>query len=177
MELFISIIAILTSAISLYFSAYPVYLKYIRKAEKIVLTITDNKIESGNIKLCVVYSNMEYRRIIITNSFIMLTSSRLTNTYTYSNDVASKVWIEPIVFTGIGNKSIILKYALPELSDIAIDDVYIVVKTYYIDSKGKNRCNDFNVGQLVRTDNGAIVTYVEHIGHVLNGEEVIAALK
>ena len=174
---FLSIIAILISAISLYFSAYPVYLKYIRKAEKIVLTITDNKIESGNIKLCVVYSNMEYRRIIITNSFIMLTSPRLANTFIYSNDVASKVWIEPIVFTGIGNKSIILKYALLELSDIAIDDVYIVVKTYYIDSKGKNRCDDFNVGLLVRTDCGDIATYVEHIGHTLSGKDVLATFK
>ena len=169
----ISFLALIISAIT----AVPVYRHYLRKAEKNILTVTDNKVENGIIKLRVVYSNVEYEGIIITNSFIMLTSPQLTNTYTYSNDVASKVWIEPIVFTGIGNKSIILKYALLELSDIAIDDVYIVVKTYYIDSKGKNRCDDFNVGQLVRTDNGAIVTYVEHIGHVLNGEEVIAALK
>ena len=69
MEIYISIIAILISAISLYFSAYPVYLKYIRKAEETILTVTDNKVENGIIKLSVVYSNVEYRGIIITNSY------------------------------------------------------------------------------------------------------------
>lgn len=169
----ISFLALIISAIT----AVPVYRHYLRKAEKNILTVTDNKVENGIIKLRVVYSNVEYEGIIITNSFIMLTSPQLTNTYTYSNDVASKVWIEPIVFTNKENKSIILEYELPELSNIELDNVNIIIKTYYIDSKGKNRCDDFNVGLLVRTDNGAIATYVEHVGHILKGEEVLAALK
>ena len=70
-----------------------------------------------------------------------------------------------------------MEYELPELSNIELDNVNIIIKTYYIDSKGKNRCDDFNVGLLVRTDNGAIATYVEHVGHILKGEEVLAALK
>lgn len=173
----ISFLALVVSFTSLCFSAYPVYLKYIRKVEKTVLTITDNKVESGKIKLCVVYSNMEYRGVIITNSYIMLTSPQQSNIYTYSNDVASKVWIEPIVFTGKGNKSVILEYPLPELSNEKIDNVSIVIKTYYIDSKGKNRCDDFNVGLLVRTDSGIIATYVEHVGHTLLGKEILAAFQ
>ena len=177
MELFISIIAILISAISLYFSAYPVYCKYIRKTEETILTITDNKVENGIIKLCVVYSNVEYRGIIITNSYIMLSSTPLSNVYTYSNDKASKLWIKPIVFTEKGNSSLVLEYVLPDLSNIRLDDVCIIIKTRYIDSKGKNKCDNFNVGQLVKTDNGAIATYVEHVGHILNGEEVLAAFK
>lgn len=177
MELFISIVAILISAISLYFSAYPVYVKYMRKVEKTVLTITDNKVESDIIKLCVVYSNMEYRKIIITNCYIMLTSSQLSNIYTYSNEIASRAWIEPIVFTGKGNKSIILEYTLPKSLDVAIDDINITIKTYYIDSEGKNKCDDFNVGLLVRTDSGTITTYVEHIGHTLSGKDILATFQ
>ena len=177
MELLISIIAILISAISLYFSAYPVYCKYIRKAEKTILTVTDNKVENDIVKLCVVYSNVEYRGIIITNSYIMLSSTPLSNAYTNSNDKASRTWIEPIVFTEKGNSSLVLEYVLPDLSNIKLDDVCIIIKTRYIDSKGKNKCDNFNVGQLVKTDNNKITTYVEHIGHILNGEEVLAAFK
>lgn len=177
MELYISIIAILISAISLYFSAYPVYCKYIKKAEKTILTVTDNKIENGIIKLRVVYSNVEYRGIIITNSYIMLSSTPMSNVYTHSNDMASKSWIKPIVFTEKGNSSLVLEYVLPDLSNIRLDDVCIIIKTQYIDSKGKNKCDNFNVGQLVKTDKNAVATYVEHIGHVLNGEIIIAALK
>lgn len=170
---FISFLALIISAIT----AVPVYRHYLRKAEKTILTVTDNKVENGIIKLRVVYSNVEYEGIIITNSFIMLTSPRLINTYTNSNDVASKVWMEPIVFTNKENKSLILEYELPELSNIEFDNVNIKVKTYYIDSKGKNKCDDFNVGLLVRTDNGVIVSYVEHVGHILSGKDVLASFK
>lgn len=148
-----------------------------RKAEKTVLTVTDNKVENGIIKLCVVYSNLEYKGIIITNSYIMLSSTSLSNVYTYSNDKASKSWIKPIVFTEKGNSSLVLEYTLPDLSNIRIDHVNIIVQTCYIDSKGKNRRDDFNIGLLVRTDSGAIATYVEHVGHVLNGEKVLATFK
>mgnify|MGYP003301887168 CR=1 FL=1 len=172
MELFISIIAILISAISLYFSAYPIYCKYMREAEETVLTVTDNKVENGIIKLCVVYSNLEYKGIIITNSCIMLSPTPLSNVFTYSNDKASKSWIEPIVFTEKGNSSLVLEYALPDLSITRLDNINIMIQTYYIDSKGKSRRDDFNVGLLSQTDNGAIAAYVEHVGHVLKGEEV-----
>ena len=102
MEIVLSIIAIVVSAVSLFFNAYPVYCKYMRKKEKTIITITDCKIENGIIKLCVVYSNLEYRGIIITNSYIMLMSSSLSNNYTNSNNVSSNKWIEPIIFTGKG---------------------------------------------------------------------------
>lgn len=177
MELFISIIAILISGISLYFSAYPVYCKYMRKAEKTVLTVTDNKVENDIIKLCVVYSNLEYKGIIITNSYIMLSSTPLSNVYTYNNDKASKSWIEPIVFTEKGNSSLVLEYVLPELSNIKLDNVNIMIQTCYIDSKGKNKRDDFNVGLLVQTDSGAIATYVEHVGHILSGTEILGTYK
>ena len=177
MEIYISIIAILISAISLYFSAYPVYCKYIRKAEETILTVTDNKVENGIIKLSVVYSNVEYRGIIITNSYIMLSSNPLSNVYTYSNDKASKSWIKPIVFTEKGNSSLVLEYVLPDLSNIRLDDVNVIIQTCYIDSKGKNRHDDFNVGLLVRTDSGAIATYVEHTGHTLSGKKILGSFK
>lgn len=73
METILSIIAIVVSAISLFFTAYPVYCKYMSKKEKTIITITDSKVENNIIKLCVVYSNVGYRGIIITNSYIMLT--------------------------------------------------------------------------------------------------------
>lgn len=177
MELFISIIAILISGLSLYFSAYPVYCKYMRKAEKTLLTVTDNKVENDIIKLCVVYSNLEYKGIIITNSYIMLTSTSLSNVFTYSNDKVSKLWIKPIVFPEKGNSSLVLEYTLPDLSNIKLDNINIIVQTCYIDSKGKKRRDDFNVGLLVRTDSGAIATYVEHIGHTLLGKEILGTFK
>ena len=77
METVLSIIAIVVSSVSLFFNAYPVYCKYMRKKEKTIMTITDGKVENNIIRLCVVYSNVEYRGIIITNSHIMLTSSLL----------------------------------------------------------------------------------------------------
>ena len=147
------------------------------KAEKTILTITDNKVENDIIKLSVVYSNLEYKGIIITNSYIMLTSTSLSNAFTYSNDKASKSWIKPIVFTEKGNSSLVLEYVLPELSNIKLDNVNIIVQTYYIDSKGKNRRDDFNVGLLVRTDSGSIATYVEHVGHTLSGKEIFGTYK
>lgn len=147
------------------------------KAEKTVLTVTDNKVENGIIKLCVVYSNLEYKGIIITNSYIMLTSTSLSNALTYSNDKASKSWITPIVFTEKGDSSLVLEYTLPDLSNVRLDNVNIVIQTYYIDSKGENRRDDFNVGLLVRTDSGAIATYVEHVGHTLSGTKIIGTYK
>lgn len=147
------------------------------KAEKTVLTVTDNKVENGIIKLCVVYSNLEYKGIIITNSYIMLTSTSLSNALSYSNDKASKSWITPIVFTEKGNSSLVLEYTLPDLSNVRLDNVNIVIQTYYIDSEGKNRRDDFNVGLLVRTDSGAIATYVEHVGHTLSGKDILGTYK
>ena len=107
----------------------------------------------------------------------MLTSTSLSNAFTYSNDKASKSWIKPIVFTEKGNSSLVLEYVLPELSNIKLDNVNIIVQTYYIDSKGKNRRDDFNVGLLVRTDSGSIATYVEHVGHTLSGKEIFGTYK
>ena len=177
MEIVLSIIAIVVSAVSLYFNAYPVYCKYMRKKEKTIMTITDSKVENNIIRLCVVYSNVEYRGIIITNSHLMLTSSLSSNIYTYSNKASSNIWIEPIVFTNKGNKSLMLEYVLPDLSNTNLDDVNIIIKTNYIDSNGKNRCDDCNVGQLIKVGNGSIVTYIEHISHVMKGEELIATIK
>jgi len=148
-----------------------------REAEETVLTVTDNKVENGIIKLCVVYSNLEYKGIIITNSYIMLSSTSSSNVYTYSNDKASKSWIKPIVFTEKGNSSLVLEYTLPDLSNIRLDNINIIVQTCYIDSKGENRRDDFNVGLLVRTDSGAIATYVEHVGHTLSGEKIFGTFK
>ena len=148
MELVISIVSVLISAFSLCISAYLFYCKHMNKAEKTVLTVTDNKVVNGIIKLGVVYSNVEYRGIIITNSYIMLSSTPLSNVYTYSNDKASKSWIEPIVFTEKGNSSLVLEYALPDLSNIRLDNINIIVQTCYIDSKGKYRRDNFNVGLL-----------------------------
>ena len=173
MSEFISFLALVVSIIT----AIPVYNHYLRKVEKTILTVIDRKVENGIIKLSVVYSNVEYRGIIITNSYITLSSTPMSNVYTHSNDKASKSWIKPIVFTEKGNSSLVLKYVLPDMSNIRLDDVCIFIKTQYIDSKGKNKCDNFNVGQLVKTDNGAIATYVEHVGHILNGEEVWAAFK
>lgn len=177
MELVISIVSVLISAFSLCISAYLFYCKHMNKAEKTVLTVTDNKVVNGIIKLGVVYSNVEYRGIIITNSYIMLSSTPLSNVYTYSNDKASKSWIEPIVFTEKGNSSLVLEYALPDLSNIRLDNINIIVQTCYIDSKGKNRRDNFNVGLLVQTDSGAIASYVEHVGHTLSGEEILGTFK
>ena len=177
MEIVLSIIAIVVSAVSLFFNAYPVYCKYMRKKEKTIITITDCKIENGIIKLCIVYSNLEYRGIIITNSYIMLMSSSLSNNYTNSNNVSSNKWIEPIIFTGKGNKSLILEYALPNLSDMNFDNETIIVKTSYIDSNGNNKSHNFNVGQLLKTNNGSIVSYVEHISHIMIGKKNIATVK
>ena len=158
-------------------TAIPVYNHYLRKVEKTILTVTDSKVENGIIKLCVVYSNVEYRGIIITNSYIMLSSTPLSNVYTYSNDKASKSWIEPIVFTEKGNSSLVLEYALPDLSNIRFDNINIIVQTCYIDSKGKNRRDNFNVGLLVQTDSGAIASYVEHVEHTLSGDEIWGTFK
>ena len=107
----------------------------------------------------------------------MLTSSLSSNIYTYSNKASSNIWIEPIVFTNKGNKSLMLEYVLPDLSNTNLDDVNIIIKTNYIDSNGKNRCDDCNVGQLIKVGNGSIVTYIEHISHVMKGEELIATIK
>ena len=107
----------------------------------------------------------------------MLTSSLFSNIYSYSNETSSNIWIEPIVFTNKGNKSLMLEYVLPDLANADLDNVSIMVKTSYIDSNGKNRCDDCNVGQLIKTDSGTIAAYVEHIGHVMKGEEVIATVK
>ena len=57
METVLSIIAIVISSVSLFFNAYPVYCKYMRKKEKTIMTITDGKVENNIIRLCVVYSN------------------------------------------------------------------------------------------------------------------------
>ena len=57
METVLSIIAIVVSSVSLFFNAYPVYCKYMRKKEKTIMTITDGKVENNIIRLCVVYSN------------------------------------------------------------------------------------------------------------------------
>ena len=103
------------------------------------MTITDSKVENNIIRLCVVYSNVEYRGIIITNSHIMLTSSLSSNIYTYSNKASSNIWIEPIVFTNKGNKSLMLEYVLPDLSNTNLDDVNIIIKTNYIDSNGEKQ--------------------------------------
>lgn len=170
------LISLLALAVSI-ITAIPVYNHYLRKVEKTILTVTDNKVENGIIKLCVVYSNLEYKGIIITNSYIMLTSTSLSNAFTYSNDKASKSWIKPIVFTEKGNNSLVLEYKLPDLSNIKLDNINIIIQTCYIDSKGKNRCDDFNVGLLVRTDSGAIATYVEHVGHTLSGKEILGTFK
>lgn len=177
MEIVLSIIAIVISSVSLFFNAYPVYCKYMRKKEKTIMTITDGKVENNIIRLCVVYSNVEYRGIIITNSHIMLTSSLSSNVYTYSNKASSNIWIEPIVFTNKGNKSLILEYTLPDLSNMNLDDVNVIVKTNYIDSNGKNKCDDCHVGQLIKIGDDSIVAYVEHIGHVMKGKEVVATVK
>lgn len=107
----------------------------------------------------------------------MLSSTSSSNVYTYSNDKASKSWIKPIVFTEKGNSSLVLEYTLPDLSNIRLDNINIIVQTCYIDSKGENRRDDFNVGLLVRTDSGAIATYVEHVGHTLSGEKIFGTFK
>lgn len=177
MEIILSTIAIILSGISLYFCAYPVYCHYMSKKEKTIMTITENMIEGNIIKLCVVYSNVEYRGIIITNSYIILSAPHSGNIYTYSNDTASRKWISPIIFSDKGNQHIVLEYELPNLENVNIDNVAIIVKTNYIDSNGINRCDNFKVGSLKQTNSGVIATYVEHVGHIISGEEIYATFK
>lgn len=177
METILSIIAIIVSGISLYFCAYPVYCHYMSKDEKTIMTITENMVEGNIIKLCIVYSNVEYRGIIITNSYIMLSAPHSGNTYTYSNDTASRKWISPIIFSDKGNQHIVLEYELPNLENVNINNVDIIVKTNYIDSKGINRCDNCFAGKLVRTASKSIATYVEHIGHTLSGKIIAATFK
>ena len=56
-------------------------------------------------------------------------------------------------------------------------EMALKVKTNYIDSNGKNKCDDYHVGQLIKIGDDSIVAYVEHIGHVMKGKEVVATVK
>lgn len=57
-------------------------------------------------ELLFINNKSENRNQEITNSYIMLTPTPLSNAFTYSNDKASKSWIKPIGFTGKGNSSL-----------------------------------------------------------------------
>lgn len=166
----LSLVAIIIS----FFSATPIYYIYFRKKERILLTVAENKIENEKLKLSIVYSNVEYRQSIITNSFIQLNSKADVSRFTEENYLSGKDWIIPVVLSGKEHVSIILEYPLPNI--VQEEKIDVVIKTCYISSEGDSYCDDFNIGFLSKNDIGRMYIYVEHLEHKLEKTKTLATI-
>lgn len=166
----LSIVSIVVSCVALFFTALPIYKKFMSKKEVILLVVSEKKIENDSIKLSVVYFNDVYRDVLISNSFISLNNKKNIGNFTYDNKESVERWIVPIVLEGKKHAAVQLEYKV-DWNIVQSGEVDIYVETDYISSVGKKCHDSFLCGHLSITEMGHRIIEMKHIIHQLDKQE------
>lgn len=169
------IVSLTISLFTLIVTGIPILCHYFDWRRKIVMTVAESKVEIDKIRISLVYVNRGYKQLIISNSFISLSTMNDSNRFTVGNMVASESKFTPIILKGKSNIGVILEYSIPKLSYID-NETKVYIHTHYVCFKGKYLFDRIEIGNLGKNDTIPVFLTLTHESVELKNQESLLSM-
>lgn len=170
------IISLILSVFAIIITAFNCFMQYFYEKEKVLLTISDAKIEDNHLKVLLIYTNVGNQVNTITNATIQLDTHERIRLEKPNHNVRLN-WIQSFTLTGKEQKCLSIYYILPKFERINVCNISIRILTHYINRMGEQYTDHFTIGHLYQNDVVPLAVNIKHEAHILVGDKNFETLQ